>query len=110
MQRQASCCLRPESALFQVKRRRRHSPVNLNVLDVYADREVRDSSDTSSRIDSATASLVPHDAHARTEEMTRVRVRLEAHEIAAEHAIQERFPSRQVAEIFGRREGAMEEE
>ena len=70
---------------------REDQPICLDVVKVDADGAVRDAGDGTLRVDSSGPSFVTHDADARGEEVARVRVRLEADEVAAEHAVQDRF-------------------
>lgn len=77
--------------LLLLRRRAGDSPILLDLLDVNPNQTMRDPRDPPLRIDSSQSRFVAHDPDTRREEMTSVRVSLEADEVAPQDSIQDGF-------------------
>ena len=81
-----------------------------NALSVDTNRGVLHSGNVALNVNAAWRDLVPADAYARRDEVPRVRVRLEADEVRAEHAVEDLLAPRETPEDLGGREGRVHEE
>ena len=88
-----------------------HARVLRDALRVDADGTVPDGGNVALHVDAAARrDLVPAHADARRREVARVRVRLEADQVRAEHAVEDLLAPRQAPEHLGAREGRVHEQ